>query len=324
MNGNTTKNGKVYDCNFKTKRFVPDADIFDVLALLLDFVPGLKIFIKPGQIAASLFSTIYREKKLLTSGASVFKKLMPKNWNAFVADGEENLIDLFSNAYDHIDKDQAFEHVNSAIPFCYSPSDEHTGHGFVYIPSQTEENKLAGQFRSIIYLHGAMGNLLWNIWALVTEFPNHIIVAPSGGYNWPSQDVEIINEYLDEICTHVERNFNVVIDRPLLIALSQGGPTGFKLAAYNTARFRGLVSIASMPGSSRELSYPCDFPILMINGTNDEHKDIEDAEEIKHELMQKGVNINLEKIEGANHFFYLARRAEMARIIREFDNKLAR
>jgi len=166
--------GRVWDCNFWTERFRPDSQFFEVLAEALSGGAGSKFLVKPAETAAGLFSTRFREQTLLTTGTSVLKRLSPKVWDSVVPEdrknmdsravNEENLIDLFKDSYGQMAKDEAFRYVHSAIPFCYTSSEEHAGHGFVYVPSHAAECERK-EIPSIVFLHGSMGNLLWNIWA---------------------------------------------------------------------------------------------------------------------------------------------------------------
>lgn len=305
--------GRVWDCEFRTDSFRPEplADEGRLFEAVL--------------FAARHTRTIFREMLFLAGGTTTMWAIPSLRKELLPDDPKGRLIGLFSGAYRRILLERAFRGTRSAIPYCYTGALAHCGHGFCYLPDQLIRGN-AGQEHDtnpIVFLHGYGGNLLWNIWALKTEFPDRIILAPSGGMAWLERYDRYCLEYIDEMRAHVETTFGIELERPWLMALSQGGPTGFSVASHAPDRFRGFVSIASSAVGVSQLQYPPDFPILMINGTDDLRVPYSDAVSTFESLQSRGGNILLEKMEGANHFFFLSQREEMARVIREFWRKEA-
>ena len=122
---------------------------------------------------------------------------------------------------------------------------------------------------AILFLHGYGGSLLWNLWALKTSFPDHVILMPSGGIAWPDQDAAVVHQYVRGLIENVEAKHGITIDRPWLFSLSQCGPTGFWLASEYPSDFKGYAAIATWAQEPGSLPVDREFPILMVNGDKD-------------------------------------------------------
>ena len=205
---------------------------------------------------------VVREKNFFTSRTTIVWEIPQVRRELILGLEEGELKRLLGDVYEKIADDPAFHGVRSAVPYCWAEATQSVGDGLIYLPDDdvgTASGAVTSQ-PAIIFLHGFGGNLLWNIWALKTEFPDRVILAPSGGICWPDNDSERIVEYLDDMRAYVEQEFGVKIERPWLIACSQGGPAGFTVANLASDRFRGFVSIASVAELPTELRYPPGFP----------------------------------------------------------------
>lgn len=285
----------------------------------INFLPGPVV--QATKLAVTAVRTIRSEKLFLLGGV---RALGLRFLMGMEKSQREELKKLFGEAYGKIQKDSAFADVGSAVRYFFRlPKDQ--GHAFAYVPNGAAE-KVSVEGRDltpIVFLHGFGGNLLWNLWALKTEFPDRVILAPSCGFAWPrdrAEDTDKVLRYLDTMLSHVEKTFGVSVKRPWLIGLSAGGQVGFDIANCEPGRkrFRGYVSIASDFGGATEPSFPATFPILMLNGTDDTDFSINNVRHTYNDLRQLGANIELHEMKGANHFFFLSRRAEMGELIREF------
>lgn len=234
-------------------------------------------------------------------------------------DPEDTLHDSFDNAYMNISKDPGFDDVVSAMPYCGAGVGADQGNGFVYIPyNRPNRTAVPSALPAIVFLHGYGGNFLWCIWALKTEFPDHVILAPSGGMAWPDLAVGETQRYIEDMCSHVTNRFGIQIQRPWLMALSQGGPTGFRLCTSYPERYRGFVALATWADNPADLQVSPSFPILMLNGVKDRDVSSEGARMVFNELKGQGANITLKMLDGADHYFFLSQRPTMGEYIRKF------
>jgi poly(3-hydroxybutyrate) depolymerase len=122
-------------------------------------------------------------------------------------------------------------------------------------------------------------------------------------------------KYLKDMINEIQKRFDVSIKKPYLFAISAGGPTGFKIYNNNPNFFKGYVSIASAPSLSTVANLKKNLNILMINGKNDKRFPIE---KVKKRLSNAPASKFVE-IDG-DHFFFLIKKEECAKIIRKFIN----
>ena len=234
-------------------------------------------------------------------------------------DPDGSLVTLFADAYRDIAADPGFEDVRSAMPWCFSGAGADAGNGFVFVPESRMETKAAKEaVPAILFLHGYGGSLLWNLWALKTSFPDHVILMPSGGIAWPDQDAAVVHQYVRGLIENVEAKHGITIDRPWLFSLSQGGPTGFWLASEYPSDFKGYVAIATWAQEPGSLPVDREFPILMVNGDKDERVTIAEATDSFITLKARGADVRQKVLAGADHFFFLSERARLQEIIHDF------
>lgn len=296
--------GRVRGCTFPAGAFKPEASSDKMFAL------------------ASAAVSVRLESLAVNQGARAMWRFPKLTGNQLWDDPNGTLVAMFADAYNEITADQGFSDIASAMPYCYAGVGNDQGNGFVYIPYNRPGRKdVPSSLPAIVFLHGYGGNLLWNIWALKTEFPDHVIIAPSGGMAWPELETKTLHTYIQSMCDYVKKTFGYEVQRPWLMALSQGGPAGFRICTTYPAKYRGYVSIASWADGADRLSIDKKLPILMINGTDDERVPLRDASSVFETLEHRGANIALEKLDDADHFFFLSQREKMADVIREFWQK---
>jgi pimeloyl-ACP methyl ester carboxylesterase len=243
-------------------------------------------------------------------------------WFAFTCGGltareRKDLSRLFSEAYQQIATNELFSELSSAVPFCLSPNAPQQGHYFSYLPAELNENT-----PSIVFLHGDGGNMLCYLWALQQEFPDHIILSPSWGMHWPFPEVLPAQQYLADMSNHFEGTYNRKISKPWMFALSGGGPAGFFLTSLSPNSYRGMISIASLPCmDADDLNFPPRYPVLLVNGAQDNRMPIIDAYLAVRDLMALNVNAKIAEIE-SDHFFILSHRELMGNYIRQFWENL--
>jgi pimeloyl-ACP methyl ester carboxylesterase len=297
--------GRVWACRFAADRFSP---------------PSLRGEGRAAEYAlplAARVDSVWEESHAVPLAIQAFYRAPGWTGNKLSDDPSGELVTLMSDAYGRILRDRSFDGAGSALGFCVAGADPGRGHGFAYIPFNAPPNAERPR-PAIVFLHGYGGNQLWNIWGMKTLFPDRVILAPSGGIAWPDTPPAKTQEYIDEMCREVEKTLHFRVEKPWLMALSQGGPTGFRLASAAPERYAGYVSIASWAEDPSSLKLPKDFPVLMVNGTKDDRVDIADARRTSEALSGRGASVSLETLDGANHFFFLGRQDEMGRLIRRF------
>jgi len=243
--------------------------------------------------------------------------------NQLQDDPDGTLVTLFADAYRQISADPGFENVTSAMPWCYAGIGSGTGNGFVYVPASLTDTKPSEtETPTIVFLHGYGGSLLWNLWAVKASFPNHVILMPSGGIQWADQDTAAVRRYVGDmmatVTKTVKEKHGISLARPWLFALSQGGPTGFRLACEYPNDFAGYVALATWAEHPASLPVPRDFPILMVNGDEDKRVAIAEARGTFDTLENKDVDIRLETLVGADHFFFLSQRQRVGELVSRF------
>jgi pimeloyl-ACP methyl ester carboxylesterase len=215
-----------------------------------------------------------------------------------------NLLKHINTAYKEIASDPEFKGIKSALPYCFSDNKHSKGHCFIYLPG-----KITDQTKSIIFLHGYGGNFLFYLWVLKEIFPDSIILTPSWSSSWKTGKMN----YLKNMVSEIQKQFSIKIRKPLLIAISAGGPTGFRIYNNNPNHFSGYVSIASSPNASTAKKLKKDLKILMLNSKQDKRFPIE---KVKARLSQSPT-FKFVEIDG-DHFFFLTQRNKCGKIIKDF------
>ena len=140
--------------------------------------------------------------------------------------------------YDQIAADAVLKNVPSALPYCLSDQRPTQGHYFACYPP-----KIADDTPVIVFLHGFGGNFLFYAYLLKEAFPDTVILLPSWGGSWRDGTLQ----YLDDMAADVKRRKSLDVQRPCLMAISAGGPAGFRLYNERPDRFSGYVALASAP-----------------------------------------------------------------------------
>lgn len=213
--------------------------------------------------------------------------------------------------YGSIAKDPLFQNVPSALPYCLADKRPSQGHYFAYYPP-----KVAADTPQIVFLHGFGGNFLFYAYLLKEEFPDAIILMPSWSGSWYDGTMQ----YLEDMYKDVKRKKHLSIDKPWLMAISAGGPAGFRLYQERPDRFSCFVSIASAPSLQVTPVLSGDLKILMINGRTDVGFPIAHIESIAAKLSPRLPHFRLHVIDG-DHFFLLSHRKETFREIKAFLGK---
>lgn len=210
--------------------------------------------------------------------------------------------------YRGIAADPLFRDIPSALPYCLSDKRPTRGHCFAYYPA-----KITDETPVIIFLHGFGGNFLFYIYVLKEEFPESVILLPSWSGSW----YDGTQQYLDDMLKDVKRRRSLAPRRPCLMAISGGGPAGFRL--YNAApdRFACYVSIASAPSLATVPALKKDLRILMVNGKKDAGFPVAVVQSIAGKIAERLPHFRIQLVD-ADHFFLLSKREETFRTIRAF------
>lgn len=218
----------------------------------------------------------------------------------------------FRDVYSAIAADPFFAKLPSALPHAVSQDAARPGHYFLYSPPRLEPNA-----RIIVFLHGFGGNFQFYLWLLKSAFPNDLIVCPSYGIAW-SRDG---GAYLEEVITHVGNRFDIAERKPWLIAISAGGPAGFAIYNAASAKFSGLICLASCPEERDIRSARDDMNILMIYGAKDDRFPVENVRAAVAMLRTRVRGLSVKEFAAADHFFMLTMPKETFEAIREFMAK---
>jgi pimeloyl-ACP methyl ester carboxylesterase len=210
--------------------------------------------------------------------------------------------------YRGIAADPLFKNINSALPYCLGDKRPSHGHYFAYYPQ-----KLAADTPVIVFLHGYGGNFLFYTYLLKEEFPEAAILLPSRSGSWHDGTMQ----YLDDMCKDVKRRKSLAVRRPSLMAISAGGPAGFRLYHEQPNRFSSFVSIASAPSRAIVPKLEKDLTILMVNGKKDAGFPIAGVQSIAESLAERLPNFRMHVVDG-DHFFLLSHREETFRVIKAF------
>lgn len=210
--------------------------------------------------------------------------------------------------YGRISTDPLLKNIASALPYCLNDKRPTQGHYFAYYPGRPKDAR-----STIIFLHGFGGNFLFYTYLLKEEFPNAVILLPSWGSSWRDGTTQ----YLDDMLKDVRRRRSIPLGKPWLMAISAGGPAGFRLYNQQPSRFSGLVSLASAPSQTIIPKLNENLKILMLNGREDNAFPIAAVERTASRLRERLPMFEAYTLPG-DHFFLLSHQAETFRRIREF------
>jgi len=228
-------------------------------------------------------------------------------------DASRRLYAELDQVYDKISVDPLLKNVPSALPYCLADKRPSEGHYFAYYPK-----KIAKDTRAIVFLHGFGGNFLFYTYLLKEEFPDAVILLPSWGPSWHDGT----KQYLDDMVQDMQRKKSLSIRAPCLMAISAGGPAGFRLYHEQPERFACYVSIASAPPPLIVPRLQSGLKILMVNGRQDSGFRIAGVQSIAAQLAERLPRFHFHVIDG-DHFFLLSKRAETFRAIKAFLTKEA-
>ena len=187
------------------------------------------------------------------------------------------------------------------------------GHYFAYYPE-----KVTDQTPAIVFLHGFGGNFLFYTYLLKEEFPKAVVLVPSWGASWGDGTMQ----YLDDMYKDVKRRKSFSVRKPCLMAISAGGPAGFRLYNAKPDRFACYVSLASAPALKIVPELKDNLKILMINGKQDSGFKVTYVESLASKMAERLPHFQLHVVDG-DHFFLLSKREETFRIIKKFVEKEA-
>jgi predicted esterase len=286
--------GKVESCNFPTQSLPPP------FQAPKQFAAGYKLFQAGG---ASLPEEITVKGVVLMGGPEL----------GLTAKETQGLYASLDRVYGSISSDALFKNVGSALPYCLADKRPAQGHYFAYYPAKTADDT-----QVIVFLHGFGGNFLFYTYLLKEEFPHAVILVPSWGASWHDGTMQ----YLDDMYKDVKRRRSLSIRKPCLMAISAGGPAGFRLYNEQPDRFSCCVSIASAPSLAIVPELKDNLKILMVNGKQDSRFRIAHVQSIASKLAERLPHFQIHVLDG-DHFFLLSKREETFRVIKAFLGKEA-
>lgn len=213
-----------------------------------------------------------------------------------------------SHEYKLIDENPLFKNIPSELPNIFNKQTKGRGHYFIYIPNSINE-----QTRQLIFLHGFGGNFKFYISALIQYFPNSVIICPSYGVNFSYRS----HGYLTEMESDIYKKYKIEFDKPLLLAISGGGPFGFKEYINNTKSYKGFVCIASIPNMRDAKITPGNSKILFLSGSKDKRMPIHYLRNVISTVKQRANHIKSIEYD-KDHFFLLSEKKKVFNAIQEF------
>lgn len=286
--------GTVESCNFPTQSLPPP------FRAPKQFAEGYKLFQAGG---AFLPESMMVEGVILMGSSQI-------GLNAKETQGLRASLD---QAYSSISSDALFKNVSSALPYCLADKRPTHGHYFAYFPKSVTDATPV-----IVFLHGFGGNFLFYTYVLKEEFPNAIVLVPSWGSSWHDGTMQ----YLDDMYKDVKLKRSVSIHKPCLMAISAGGPAGFRIYNEKPDAFSCYVSIASAPSLAVVPVLKDNLKILMLNGRQDSGFRIARVQPIASKLAGRLPHFQFRVVDG-DHFFFLSKREDTFRIIKAFLKKEA-
>jgi hypothetical protein len=284
--------GTVESCNFPTQSLPP------AFRPPKQFAEGYKLFKAGGALVPEDVTV----KAVILAGNSRL---------GLTTEQTKRLSADMDRVYSRISADALFKNVPSALPYCLADTRPAQGHYFAYYPP-----KVADDTPVIVFLHGFGGNFLFYAHLLKEEFPDAVILLPSWGASWHDGTLQ----YLDDLYADVKRRKSLTVRRPCLMAISAGGPAGFRLYNQRPDGFSCCVAIASAPSQAIVPQLKSDLKILMVNGKQDSRFPLAAVQSITTQLAQRLPHFRLHVLDG-DHFFLLAKREETFRVIKEFLDK---
>jgi hypothetical protein len=286
-----------------------------------------------GKIESRYFSTTtlpppYKVPKQFEEGYKIFKKsgasvpesvlvksilLLGNTQLGLTKASSKMLSEHLEQVYRSIDNDPLFRNLPSALPYCLSDKRPTKGHYFAYYPA-----KLTEKTPVIVFLHGFSGNVQFNAYLLKEEFPDAVILLPSWGISWHNGDLQYISDMLKD----VREKKSITISTPILMAISAGGPTGFRLYNENPDYFSCFISLASAPPLNTVPTLKRNLKILMVNGKKDTIFPISKVQSTAAKLTAQLSHFRLEVLD-SDHFFLLSKREETFNAIKSFLEKEA-
>jgi hypothetical protein len=285
--------GKIESCNFPTTSLPP------AFRPPAQFADGYRLFLAAGAMVPEAVTV----KSVVLAGPML----------GLSAGATKRLYADLDKVYDKIAADPLFAGIPSVLPYCLADERPTQGHYFAYYPPKIPENP-----RVIVFLHGFGGNFLFYAYLLKEEFPDAVILVPSWGASWADGTMQ----YLDDIYKDVKRRTSLSIRKASLMAISAGGPAGFRLYNERPEQFSCFVSIASAPSQAIVPQLKTDLRILMVNGKRDTGFPIGVVESIAARLAKRVPGFHIHLIDG-DHFFLLSHRDETFRTIKAFLPKTA-
>lgn len=221
------------------------------------------------------------------------------------AEQVQSLVHAINSTYDDMANDSSFKEIQGVLNYCIQNPD-HQGHYFLYTPKHPNE-------QTILFIHGYGGNPLFYLYLLKKHFPRHHIICPTSGVSWEKNS----NDYLEEILSHADNGttFTKQVD---LIALSQGGPAGFRFLESHPTRVRKYIPIVTSPTKYQINTVPPKSNIFMINGKKDSGFDFNWIQYVYKKFSQNNSITFNHHVFDDDHFILLTRENEVFRLLRKF------
>ena len=286
--------GKVESCTFPTRSLPPP------FRVPTRFAEGYKLF----QAGGNLIPEDTLVKSVVLMGTSQI---------GLTSKETQELYANLDQVYGSISSDALFKDVGSALPYCLADKRAKHGHYFAYYP-----DKVTDDTQVIVFLHGFGGNFLLYTYLLKEELPSAIVLLPSWSSSWQDGTMQ----YLDDMYKDARRKRSLSIRKPCLMAISAGGPAGFRIYNEHPDRFSCYVSLASAPPLASVPALKEDLKILMVNGTQDSGFRISHVQSIASKLAERLPHFEFHVVDG-DHFFLLSKREETFRVIKAFFAKEA-
>lgn len=284
--------GKVESCTFPTRSLPPPFHVPK------RFADGYKLFQAGGDCLPE--GTVV--KSVVVMGTPQI---------GLTANQAQGLYANLDQVYTSILSDALFKNVDSALPYCLADKRPSKGHYFAYYP-----DKVTDDTQVIVFLHGFGGNFLFYTYLLKEEFPSAIVLLPSWSASWHDGTMQ----YLDDMYKDVKWKRPLSIRKPCLMAISAGGPAGFRLYNEHPDRFSCCVSLASVPPLAIVPELKDTLRILMVNGKQDSGFRIAHVQSIASKLAERLPHFQIHVLDG-DHFFLLSKREETFRVIKAFLGK---
>lgn len=222
----------------------------------------------------------------------------------------------FAQAYEEWDRDSIFKGVGSALSDAVSHESKRDGLYFLYVPS-----KVSAKSRFIVFLHGAGGNFQFYMVALRRAFPDDVIVAPSYGMAWTREG----KSFLDDVMIDARKRVgDVLLGKPILVAISAGGPAAFGMYVDAPEAFTGMVGLVTCPDPSDVALAPASIRATFVNAVDDDRFLIEPVRTIVMAREVELPGVRLVTLLDADHFVLLTQLDRIATTLREEVTRIER